>query len=337
MIKEAINDVVSGKNLTSEEAKNVMNVILNGSATPAQIAALITALRMKGESVEEITGFAMAMRERSLKLTLGDIEPVDTCGTGGDGKNTFNISTAAAFAASGAGVIIAKHGNRSVSSKCGSADVLKELGVNIELGKNGVERCMKETGIAFLFAPIFHSAMKYATPPRREIGIRTIFNVLGPLTNPAGASSQLIGVYDKALTEILARVLLNLGSRHVLVVHSFDGLDELSITKKSYVAELKNGEVNSFVLDPEEYGFGKTGINELSGGSSTENARTLLNILKGEPGPGRDVVVLNAAAVILAADRVSNFRDGISAAAEAIDNGNALKKLEDLKRVSNAE
>ena len=334
-IKDAITKVVVGEDLSEEEAKLVMRIILKGKATPSQISSLITALRMKGEVVDEITGFAKAMRQECAKVKFRSAALVDTCGTGGDSRNTFNISTTASFVVAGAGIKVAKHGNRSVSSHCGSADVLQELGINIMLKKKAVEKCLRKVGIAFLFAPIFHSAMKYALPTRREIGIRTVFNILGPLTNPAGAKSQVLGVYDKNRVVQLAHVLSNLGSRKALVVHGLDGLDEISLGNRTFVAELKNGRVSTYILNPRDYGFKKCSIDRIAGGTVKQNAKILKNILKGEKGPRRDIVLLNAAAGIIAGGKAKNFKDGISYAAKSIDSGKALGKLELLRKFSN--
>ena len=330
-IKEAIARVIDGQDLSEKEAGSIMRMILRGKATPSQIASLITALRMKGEKVCEITGFAKAMRQESVKVRLRGKKVVDTCGTGGDRSNTFNISTAAAFVTAGADIIVAKHGNRSVSSSCGSADVLQALGINIMLGKEAVEECLRKVGIAFLFAPIFHGAMKHALPPRKEIGIRTVFNILGPLTNPAGAKAQILGVYDRNLLEKLANVLLNLGSKRALVVHSSDGLDEISL-KQTTIAEVKNGKVSTYTLTPGDYGFRKSSLQQLSGGTIKQNARVLQTILKGEKGPRRDVVILNAAAAIIAGGYAKNFKEGVRIAANSIDSGKALEKLELLRK-----
>lgn len=331
MIKEAINKVINNQDLSQEEAISTMNEIMSGEATPAQIASFITALRMKGETVDEITGCAKVMREKVTRINTKSDLLVDTCGTGGDSAHTFNISTTAAFVAAGAGLKIAKHGNRSVSSKCGSADVLKELGVNIEADANTVAKCIDEVGIGFLFAPMLHPAMKYAIGPRREIGIRTIFNILGPLTNPAGATTQVLGVYDPKLTETLAKVLNNLGSKHVFVVHGSDGLDEITITGKTYVAELVKGEVRSFTIDPEDFGISKADVSSLAGDTAEENARITLSILKGEKSPRRDIVLLNSSAAITAGGMSANLVEGIQIAAESIDSGKALEKLAQLR------
>jgi len=336
VIREAIQKVVAGQHLTERETVDAMNEIMGGRATDAQIACFITALRMKGETVEEITGAARVMREKATKIETKHPFVVDTCGTGGDGAHTFNISTTAAFVVAGAGIPVAKHGNRAASSKCGSADVLKALGVNIEISPAQVGRCIDEVGIGFLFAVALHGAMKYAIGPRREIGVRTIFNALGPLTNPAGAQAQVIGVYDAALTEPLAAVLGKLGSQRAFVVHGGDGLDEITTTTTTRVSELANGAVKTFTLDPTTLGLPKARSKDLAGDTPEANAEITLAVLSGEKSPQRDIVVLNAAAAILAADKAEDWRDGLALAAQSIDSGNAMKALEALKRLSNA-
>ena len=335
MIREAIGKVIEKKNLTEAEMVSAFDEIMSGGASPAQIGAFITALRMKGETIEEITGAARVMREKALHIKTKAKMIVDTCGTGGDESGTFNISTTAAFVTSGAGLTVAKHGNKSVSSKSGSADVLRSLGVNIEVAVSHVERCLDEIGIGFLFAPLLHGAMKHAIGPRREIGIRTIFNILGPLTNPAGAHSQVLGVYDAKLTEPLAKVLQNLGSTHVFVVHGADGLDEITLTGKTYISELKHGEIENYEILPEDFGFERCKKEELLGGDSETNARITLDILKGKNGPHRDIVLLNAAAVIVAGGKSKDLREGLKAASESIDSGMAMKKLDGLRRLTN--
>lgn len=335
MIKEAISKVVEGNYLTQEEAASAMNEIMNGESTPSQIASFITALRMRGETVDEITGCARVMREKVTRIKTNADLLVDTCGTGGDNAHTFNISTISALVAAGAGLSIAKHGNRAVSSQSGSADVLKALGVNIEADADRVSRCIDEIGIGFLFAPLLHPAMKYAIGPRREIGIRTIFNILGPLTNPAGAQVQVLGVYNSKLTELIANVLKNLGSQHVFVVHGDDGLDEITITGKTYVTELKNNQLQSYTIKPEDFGISRTDKASLIGGSAEENAKIALDILRGEKGPKRDIVLLNAAAAIVAGGKVDNIREGIKLAEESIDSGKAMQKLDLLRKLSN--
>ena len=329
MIREAIALIVSGRSLTMEEAASVMEEIMQGEVTPAQIGAFVTALRLKGETVDEIVGLAKTMRAKTIPVTIA--EPVvDTCGTGGDGLHTFNISTAAAFVATGAGLKVAKHGNRAMSSQCGSADVLEALGVRIDLNAELVQRCLKEVGIGFMFAPSFHPAMKYAAAPRREIGIRTVFNILGPLTNPADAKAQVLGVADELLVEKLALVLQRLGSHHALLVHGEDGLDEITITGKTRVCELKDNHINHYFLSPEDFGLPRASLSSLKGGSVNENAALLRSILAGAPVPQRDVVLLNAAAGLLVGDRVETLEPGVALAKEVIDSGQALAKLEQL-------
>ncbi len=329
MIREAIQALVSGRSLTSDEAASVMEEIMKGEVTPAQFGAFVTALRLKGETVDEITGLAKTMRAKAIAVTIA--EPVvDTCGTGGDGSHTFNISTVAAFVAAGAGLKVAKHGNRAMSSQCGSADVLEALGVKIDLNAGKVQECLQEVGMGFMFAPVFHPAMKYASAPRREIGIRTVFNIIGPLTNPAGAKAQVLGVADESLVEKLALVLQSLGCHHALVVHGEDGLDEITITGKTKVCELKGGRIKSYSISPEDFGLSQASLEDLKGGSADENAALLRRILAGVTGPQRDVVLMNAAAVLLAGGKVGTLQEGMSLAKEVIDNGHALMKLEQL-------
>jgi anthranilate phosphoribosyltransferase len=332
MIKEVISEVIEKKDLSEEEAVGVMNEIMNGEATPAQIAAFLTALRLKGETVEEITGFTRVMREKVTRVKVEEKVIVDTCGTGGDGTHTFNISTIAAFVVVGVGLVVAKHGNRSVSSKCGSADLLEALGVKIDADVKKVERCFKEVGMGFLFAPLLHGAMKYAIGPRREIGIRTVFNILGPLTNPAGANAQVLGVYAPELTKTLAGVLRNLGSKRAFLVHGLDGLDEITLTGKTKVSELKEGEITNYFISPEDFGMKTCKIEDLKGGTVEENVGIALDILKGERGPKRDTVLLNAASAIVAGGKTKDLAEGIKKAAESIDSGKALEKLELLKK-----
>ncbi|MBE0447505.1 MAG: anthranilate phosphoribosyltransferase [Actinobacteria bacterium] len=331
MLVNAIKTVTDNKHLTRKEAEQVMNAVMSGEATPAQIAALITALRMKGETVDEISGFATVMREKASRISPKVVELVDTCGTGGDQLHTFNISTTVAFVIAGAGVPVAKHGNRSVSSRSGSADVLEALGVGIDLTPDQVERCIEEVGIGFMFAPNFHRAMKHAIGPRREIGIRTVFNILGPLTNPAGATAQVLGVYDPQLTEVMALVLGNIGVKHALVVHGHNGLDEISNTGESIISELKDGKVTTYTLTPEQCGVSRASIEGLRGGTAEDNAAITLDILKGAGGPKRDVVLMNAAAGLIAASRATSFEEGMALAEQAIGNGNALSKLQALR------
>lgn len=334
MIVEAIQRVVEGESLGRVEAAGVMEEIMGGQATDAQIAAFITALRLKGETIEEISGLAEVMRAKAVPVTTSGAELVDTCGTGGDVAGTFNISTTTAFVVAGAGVKIAKHGNRSVSSKCGSADVLEALGVAIELNPADVGRCIDEAGIGFLFAPLFHKAMKYAIGPRREIAIRTVFNILGPLTNPAGASAQIVGVYSPDLTTKLAAVLGNLGVRRAMVVHGADGLDEISNTGESTVAEYKDGQVTQYSVSPEQLGRPRVTLAEIKGGTAQENASILRAVLSGEAGPRRDITLMNAAAALVAADRAESLEAGVEVAATSIDSGAAVEKLERLVELS---
>ncbi len=336
MIRDAIRKVVRAEDLTQEEAAAVMTEIMNGEAMPAQIGCFLTALRLKGETIEEITGFAQVMRDKATRIKCSREDVVDTCGTGGDSLFTFNISTCAAFVAAGAGVAIAKHGNRSVSSGCGSADVLKELGVNVEAEPAVIESCIEKVGIGFLFAPKLHLAMKHAIGPRREIGIRTVFNILGPLTNPAGAKRQLLGVYDGALTETIAEVLDNLGSERVFVVHGEDGLDEISTTGPTHVAELNESQVRTYSVHPEDFGLAVSSMDDLKGGDAATNAAILREVLSGQKGSKRDIVLLNSAAVIVAGGRANDLKEGLDVAEESIDSGLAMQKLNQLIEVSNS-
>ncbi len=338
MIQKSISKLVKKENLIQIEAEQVMNEIMEGKVTDAQLAAFLIALRLKGETIDEITAIAKIMREKANTINPKVNFLVDTCGTGGDNSNTFNISTTAAFVVSGVGVSVAKHGNKSISSKCGSADVLKELGVNIELQPNQVEKCIEEIGIGFMFAPIFHPAMKYALNVRRELGVRTIFNILGPLTNPANAKSQLIGVFDESLLEKIVEVLRNLGSKHVIAVNgngNGNGLDEISVCGKTKICELKNNKINSYEINPQDFGFKLSQLNEITGGSSKENADITLSILNGANGAKRDVVLLNAAAALLTTDITKDYKVAIELAAHSIDSGKALKKLNELIQFTN--
>src|SRR4030043_156239 len=329
MIKEAISALVSGRSLAADEAAQVMEEIMQGEATPAQFGAFVTALRLKGETVDEIVGLARTMRARAIPVDTDGLV-VDTCGTGGDGSHTFNISTTAAFVAAGAGLKVAKHGNRAMSSQCGSADVLEALGVKIDLNAEQVQKCLQEIGIGFMFAPAFHPAMKYAAAPRREIGIRTVFNILGPLTNPAGANAQVLGVADESLGEKMALVLQHLGCHHALVVHGEDGLDEVTISGKTHFCELKGNRIENYTISPEDLGLPSAGSDSLKGGSAQENAELLRNILAGAPGPQRDVVLMNTAAVLLAGDKVETLREGVGLAPETKNSGHTLSKIEQL-------
>ena len=333
MIKEAIDTLVRGNSLTMEQAADVMKEIMDGEATPAQFGSFVTALRLKGETVEEIAGMARVMRKKSVPVSVSG-PLVDTCGTGGDASKTFNISTTAAFVVAGAGLKVAKHGNRGMSSGCGSADVLDALGVKIELGAPEVEKCLEYVGIGFMFAPVFHPAMKYAAPSRREIGIRTVFNILGPMTNPAGAQSQLLGVFEESLVMKMAQVLCLLGCQHALVVHGEDGLDEITLGGKTTVCELKGEEISRYYIDPEDFGFPRTGLSSLRGGPPQENADILRRVLRGEKGPYRDIVLVNAAATLVAGDLAKDLEKGVRLASEAIDSGRAMEKLEGLITLS---
>lgn len=334
MIKDAIGKVVEARDLIEPEMMAVMDEITGGNATPAQIASFITALRLKGETVEEITGAARILRRKASRIDARSSVVVDTCGTGGDGRGTFNISTTSAFVVAAAGLRVAKHGNRAVSSGCGSADLLEALGVKIDAAAEAVEECLQQIGIGFLFAPRLHGAMKYALAPRREIGIRTIFNMLGPLTNPAGATSQLIGVYDPKLTEVFAGVLKNLGSRRAFVVHGSDGLDEATVTGPTRVSELRSGLIHTYNLDSEEF-FGEIhSLRELAGGDARTNAEITRGILSGENGAKRKVVLLNSALALVAGEKAATIREGLEIAAECLDSGAALKKLQALIEMS---
>ncbi|MFH1736845.1 MAG: anthranilate phosphoribosyltransferase [Actinomycetota bacterium] len=334
MITETINKVVAYENLTRAEARGVMNAIMSGEATDAQIASFLTAMRMKGETVDEITAFASVMREKAETVSIGETCVIDTCGTGGDAAGTFNISTTAAFVAAGAGARVAKHGNRSVSSRCGSADVLEALGVAINIDAPAICEIVNKAGIGFLFAPALHTAMKYVMPARKQMGIRTVFNILGPLTNPAGASAQVVGVYDPELTETLAHVLGNLGAAHVLVVHGAGGLDELSTLGESRISEMKDGRVTTYTINPKDMALPVATITDIKGGDAVENARILEAVLDGESGPRRDIVRLNAAAALVAADLAEDLPSGLKMATASIDSGAARDKLDQLVTLS---
>ena len=335
MIKEAINILINNISLSEDEMAECMNEIMEGRATDAQIGAFLAALRIKGETVDEITGAARIMREKAAKIKAPE-GVLDTCGTGGDMSHTFNISTTVAIVAAAAGVPVAKHGNRSVSSKSGSADVLEALGIKIDLQSEKVEKCLFETGFGFLFAPLFHPAMKYAIGPRREMGVRTIFNILGPITNPAGAKRQIVGVFSSSLTEALARVLGNLGAEDAMVVHGEDGLDEITITNGTKASRFSKDKVENIYLAPEDFGLERGRRDDLMGGDKDENARITLQILKGDKGPKRDIVLMNSAAALVIAGKTEDFRTGCEMAKDALDSGKALRKLEDIKKVSNS-
>ena len=336
MVQEAIQGLVDGRDLTQAQATSTMGQIMAGDATPAQIGAFVTALRMKGETVDEVTGLASAMRDHATPIAVTRSPIVDTCGTGGDGSHTFNISTAAAFVVAGAGVAVAKHGSRAASSQCGSADVLRELGVNVDANPSVVGRCVDEVGIGFLFAIRLHGAMKHAIGPRREIGIRTVFNILGPMTNPAGARHQLIGVFDGAWTERVAGALGRLGSERALVVHGSDGLDEITLTGATRVSELRDGAVHTYSLHPGDLGFDLAPAETLKGGDASQNAAILREALGGADGPRREIVLLNAAAVLVAVGAAEDLATGVEAASASVDSGSATARLDELIRVSNS-
>lgn len=329
MIREAIGAIVNeGRSLSEEEAAAVMEEIMSGEATPAQLAAFLVALRLKGETVEEIAGMARVMRAKALRVPFEGARLLDTCGTGGDRMGTFNVSTAAAFVAAGAGAVVAKHGNRAMTSHCGSADVLEALGAKIDLPPEGVAHCLREVGMGFMFAPVFHPAMRFAAGPRREIGVRSVFNILGPLTNPAGASAQVLGVADAAIGEKMIQVLGRLGCRHALVVHGEDGLDEMSLGGSTLVYELEGGDIRSYRVTSEEVGLRQASGEAVKGGSPEENATAMRAVLGGEQGPLRDIVLLNSAAALVAADKAATLAEGVPLAAQAIDSGAAREKLD---------
>lgn len=336
MIKEAIGSLVEGKDLSYEEAYFVMGEIMGGEATPAQIASFLTALRMKGETAEEIAGLASVMRAKATPVMVKG-PAIDIVGTGGDSSGSFNISTAAAFVVAGAGLKVAKHGNRAMTSKCGSADILEAAGVKIELSANSVAECIENTGIGFMFAQVFHPAMKHAAPVRREIGIRTVFNILGPLTNPAMVEHMLLGVASEELGDKIAAVLHRLGIKHALVAHGKDGLDEISICGKSMIWDVTKEKLSQpYEVEPKDFGFDKADIKEIKGGTPQENAATLGRILGGEKSALRNMVVMNAAAALLAGDAATDLKQGVKLAEEAIDSGKAKEKLERLIKLSQA-
>ncbi len=334
MLKPYTQKISKSQNLTFEESKQAIDIIMNGKASHEDIVAFLNAMNNKGETIDEIAGFAIKMREHAIKIKKPDNVPViDTCGTGGDKKGTFNISTISAFVAAGAGVAVAKHGNRGVSSPCGSADILKSLGVNIDIPVKKVEECLHKVGIAFLFAPNFHPAMKYAAGPRRELGKRTFFNILGPLTNPAFVDRQVIGVYSKDLLDKMANVLKKMGAKKAIICHSKDGMDEISLCDDTYIAELtEKGKIKNYILNPEDYGFKKVDEVKLKGGNILDNTKIALDILNGKKGPKTDVVILNAGAAIYVSGVVDSIKEGINKAQESIESGAARGKLEDLVR-----
>jgi anthranilate phosphoribosyltransferase len=335
-IREAIEKLVNRVDLTEAQTIDVMNQIMTGEASPLQVASFLTALRMKGETIDEITGAARVMREKAHRVHVGSKTVLDTCGTGGDQKGTFNISTTSAFVVAGAGVAVAKHGNRSVSSQSGSADVLAALGVKVDAPKERVEECIAQIGIGFLFAPLLHEAMKYAVQPRRDIGIRTVFNLLGPLTNPALAAHQLIGLYSGDLVGAIAHVLRNLGSVRAMVVHGMEGLDEISLCGPTKVAELRDGEIKEYTITPEEVGLKRCRLEELHGGNAEQSAAIVRRLLQGDKGSARDVVLFNSGAALYVSGSAASVKDGIVLAAASIDSGKARQKLERLVQLTNA-
>lgn len=335
-MQAAIRAVNENQNLTGEQMEQVMRIIMTGGATDAQIGGFLIGLRMKGETVDEIAAAARVMRELVTPVKVNDEHLVDVVGTGGDGSGTFNISTTSSFVVAAAGGKVAKHGNRSISSKSGAADLLEAAGVNLEITPEQVSQCIEQVGVGFMFAPKHHSAMKHAIGPRKEMGVRTIFNVLGPLTNPAGAKHQLLGVYSDQLVEPLAQVMQQLGSTHVLVVHSLDGMDEISIGAPTLVAELKNGEIDSYMIQPEDFGLHRDNLSDLKVDDAQESLVLVKKVLGGEHGEARDIVLMNAGAAIYAADLVDTLEAGVKRAAEVIDSGEAAAKLEALVALSNS-
>ena len=329
-MQAAIQTALDKKNLSSAEMQDIMRLIMSGGATPAQIGGFLIALRCKGETVDEIAAAAGVMRELASKVNISGDHIIDTCGTGGDGANTFNISTTCAFVVAAAGGKVAKHGNRSVSSKSGSADVLEAAGVNLDLSPEQVTQCVNEIGVGFLFAPKHHGAMKHAIGPRKEMGVRTLFNLLGPLSNPAGAPNQLIGVFDKTWLEPLAKVLQKLGSEHVLVVNAEDGLDEISIAAPTHIAELKNGEISSYRVEPEQFGIPRGQLSDLAVTDAESSLRILKAVLENQPGPALDIVLLNSGAAIYAANLTDSLQAGIQVARQVIENGAARGKFDAL-------
>lgn len=335
-VQDAIRRVVGGHDLPSDEAQRVALAFLNQEVTPAQIGALLVALRMKGESAEEILGFARAMRRHMLRIPPANNGVIDTCGTGGDGAGTFNISTVSAFVAAGAGCCVAKHGNRAVSGRCGSADLLEALGVPCDMSPEQAAHSIRTAGIAFLFAPRFHPCLRHAAGARREIGVRSILNIVGPLANPAGTKRQLIGVFDGRLTEPLARTLAQLGSTHSLVVHGHDGLDEISVSGPTRITELKDGSIHTSVIVPEQFGIDRAPLHGLCGRDTTANVALALSALDGRPGPARDVVALNAGAAIYVSGRAATLEQGVDMALTSIDSGRARQKLDKMRRTNGA-
>lgn len=334
-IQQAIKELIGGQNISKENIRNVMNHIMSGDTTDAQIASFLTALRIKGETVDEISGAAEAMSSHAEHFAIDSTHVVDTCGTGGDNLHTFNISTTAAFVAAGAGVKIAKHGNRSVSSKCGSADILKKLGVHIEIEKTKCIDVFNQVGLAFMFAPLYHKSMKYAVAPRRELGIRTVFNVLGPLTNPARIKRQVLGVFDKDLCETMAKVLKELGSEHVMVVHGHNGLDEITISGETFVSELKDGQITNYSIFPSDLGINEADIKTIQSPDCETNMKIMRDVLNNKQGPALDTTILNAAAAIYVSGQTSDLKKAVALAFNSVENGKALAKLNELVHETN--
>ncbi len=336
MMRDLLIKVVNQENLSPDEMTKAMNSIMSGEVSEIELSAFLTALKIKGETVEEISSAAKVMREKATGVDLQGVYTLDTCGTGGDASGTYNISTAVAFIAAAADIKVAKHGNRSLTSKCGSADVLEELGVNIALAAEQVKNCVLEAGMGFMFAPSHHSAMKYVMGVRKTLGFRTMFNILGPLSNPAGAKSQVLGVFDKSLVKPLAEVLGKIGVERALVVHGNDGLDEISVSDKTYVAELKNEKVETYEIEPEKFGIEKSSLNELKGGDAKENAQIIRGLFDGTiKGAKRDILILNAAAALYVGKKADSLEDGVQLAQKIIDSGKAKETLEKLIEVSN--
>lgn len=330
MLNEVIKKVTVFEDLTEEEAYAAVNKIMDGSVEASQMAAFLIALKMKGETADEITGAARAMREHALKVKLKSQYAIDTCGTGGDGAKTFNISTAAAIIAAAGGVKVAKHGNRSVSSKSGSADVLSKLHIDIELNQEEVEKSIDEKGMGFIFAQVYHKAMKNVGPVRKQLGVRTLFNILGPITNPCDLKGQVLGVYDRKLIDVVSKVLLKLGRERAIVMHGSDGLDEITTTGETYVNEIRENEIKSYTITPEEFGIKRASLSDIEGGTPEENAEIILDILKGKNGPKRDIVVLNSAAALYVGKVVDDLKTGVKLAEKLIDEGIAYKKYQQL-------
>ncbi len=335
MANEILNQVIAGKDLSEDQMMTYLGEIMSGEKSDAEIASFLTALKIKGEAVSEIVAGAKVLREKAAPIDMGDLDTIDTCGTGGDSSGTYNISTAVAIVSAAAGVPVVKHGNRSVSSKCGCADVLEACGVKIDITPDQVKECVNEIGIGFLFAPTFHSAMRFVGPTRKALGFRTIFNILGPLSNPANAKAQVVGVFDERLTVIFAQVLKELGLRKVLVVHGRDGLDEFSTTDETLVSELNDGVITTYTVKPEDFGIKRASMNDLLGGETGLNAEILQSVLGGEMGPKRDILLLNAGAALYVADKVTSIKEGMDLAAKVIDDGLATKKLEEFVAKTN--